>query len=152
MSYTPSKCLSTAALLIFAPSTTPLTLLAWAGDQPSHTAMVGWLALSAGPNDPAVQALRAGLRELGYVDGQDFRIEHRSAEGHVDRLPPLADDLVRSKVDLILTATSDGTRAAMRATDTIPIVAVIPVDDPVVLGFIESLNRPGRNVTGGDHP
>src|SRR5215831_9842489 len=99
------------------------------GQEGRRLTVLGWLALSAGPNDPAVQALQKGLRELGYAEERDFRIEHRSAEDHVERLARLAEELVRLKVDIILTATDDATRAAMRATNSVPIVAVLPVDD-----------------------
>jgi putative ABC transport system substrate-binding protein len=104
--------------------------------------------VAAGPNDTNVEALRDGLRELGYVEGRNFRFEHRSAEGYPDRLPGLAEELARLKVDVILTGTDVATRAAKQATTIIPIVAILPEDDPVAAGFIESFNRPGGNITG----
>jgi len=116
--------------------------------QDSRVATIGWLAISAGPGDPAVQALRAGLFDLGYIEGRDFRLEHRSANGHLERLGPLADELVKLPVDVILTASPEATRAAMKATVAIPIVIVAHSHDPVALGLIQSFNRPGRNVTG----
>ena len=137
----------TIAALMYLLLMSQLSPSAW-GQPASRMAVIGWLALSAGPNDPAVQALRNGLRDLSYIEGRDFRIEHRSAGGRVEQLPGLADELIRSKVDLILTATNEATRAAMRATSTIPIVAVVSTDDPISLGFVQSLNRPGGNVTG----
>jgi putative ABC transport system substrate-binding protein len=111
-------------------------------------ALIGWLAISAGPRDPAVQALRAGLHDLGYIEGRNYRLEHRSADNHLERLPQLAEELVRLHVDAILTASPEATRAAMQATGTVPIVTVAHNDDPVALGFIKSFNRPGGNVTG----
>ena len=120
----------------------------WA--QPSdRVRIVGSLALGATrPSDPIYEAMRAGLRELGYVEGRDFRIEHRTAEGQLERLPRLAEELVRLKVDVIVTGNDEATRAAKQATSTIPIVALLYNHDPVASGFIESFNRPGGNITG----
>ena len=102
-------------------------------------------------SDPIPQryldAFRQGLRELGYVDGQNIAIESRWAEGKHDRLPALAADLVRSKVDVIITLSSPATQAAQQATRTIPIVMSL-VNDPVGSGLVASLARPGGNVTG----
>jgi putative ABC transport system substrate-binding protein len=110
---------------------------------------VGRLSVAAPPNDPATDgALRDGLSELGYVEGRNIRFEYRSAEGHPERLAGLAEELVRLKVDVIVTGTDSATRAAKQATSTIPIVAVLPEDDPVAAGFIESFSHPGGNVTG----
>jgi ABC-type uncharacterized transport system substrate-binding protein len=118
--------------------------------QPSgHVRIIGSLAFGAtSPNDPIYEEIRKGLRELGWVDGRDFRIEHRTAEGHLDRLPRLANELVRLKVDAIVTGNDESTRAAKQATSNIPIVALLYNDDPVASGFIESFNRPGGNITG----
>jgi putative tryptophan/tyrosine transport system substrate-binding protein len=118
------------------------------GQPTSRVATIGWLAISAGPSDPAVQALRAGLLDVGYIEGRDFRLQHRSADGHLERLPLLADDLVKRHADVILTASPEATRAAMQATTAIPIVIVAHNHDPVALGLIQSFNRPGGNVTG----
>src|SRR5207247_6325931 len=92
-------------------------------------------------------AFRQVLRERGYTDGHDFVIETRAAEGRFDRLPGLAADLVRSKVDVILVGATAPLRAAKDATNTIPIV-IAGVGDPVGTGFIASLERPGGNITG----
>ncbi|PWT75493.1 MAG: hypothetical protein C5B46_02525 [Proteobacteria bacterium] len=118
--------------------------------QPSdHVRIIGSLAFGAtSPNDPIYEELRKGLRELGWVDGQDFRIEHRTAEGHQDRLMPLATELVRLKVDAIITGNDEATRAARQATANIPIVALLYNHDPVASGFIQSFPRPGGNITG----
>ena len=88
-----------------------------------------------------------GMSDLGYVDGRNLLIESRSAEGRVERLPGLADDLVRLRVDVIVTAGRVATGAAQKATDTIPIVMGSSVD-PVGYGFVKSLAHPGGNITG----
>src|SRR5262245_28312876 len=104
--------------------------------------------------DPATDSERAGgirlaLRELGYIEGQNIAIEYRFAEGKVDRASELAAELVRLKVDIIVGAAGDQwIRAAKNATKTIPIVMVGVGSDPVRAGFVESLARPGGNVTG----
>jgi len=103
------------------------------------------------PSDPLrqrrLEAFRQGLRELGYVEGQNLAIESRWAEGKYDRYPALAADLVRSKVDVIVAVSGAATQAAQQATRTIPIVMSL-VNDPVGSGLIPSLARPGGNVTG----
>jgi putative ABC transport system substrate-binding protein len=88
------------------------------------------------------------LRELGYIEGQNIVIEYRNAEGEVDRLPNLAADLVRLDVNVIVTATDPATRAAKGATTTIPILMMAINYDPIALGYIDSIARPGANVTG----
>jgi len=94
-----------------------------------------------------VEALRAGLRDLGYVEGKNLVIEYRWAEGNFELLPQLAAELVRLKVDVIVTHGNQGIIAAKNATSTLPIVmATSP--DPVALGFVASLARPGGNITG----
>jgi len=93
------------------------------------------------------QAFRQGLRELGYVEGQNIRFEARWAQGRLDRLPGLAAELVRLPVDVIVTGGGEAARAAKQATSTIPIV-MASGGDPVKLGVVESLARPGGNVTG----
>ena len=93
------------------------------------------------------EAFRRGLRELGYVEGKNIVIEYRYAEGKLDRLPALAAELVRLKVDVIVTAGPLPTRAAKEATSSIPIV-MAQDDDPVGYGFVASLARPGGNITG----
>ncbi len=94
-----------------------------------------------------LQAFRQGLRELGYVEGQNIAIEFRWAEGKYDRLPGLAAELVRLKVNVIVAGGASAIQAAKQATETIPIV-MVSVSDPVAAGFVASLARPGGNITG----
>ncbi len=105
-----------------------------------------------GPTSPSdrphnLDAFRQRLRDLGWVEGQNIVIDHRYAEGAIDRLPDLVAELVRLKVDLIVSMGTQGVMAAKNATETIPIV-MIAVRDPVGIGLIASLARPGGNVTG----
>jgi ABC-type uncharacterized transport system substrate-binding protein len=99
------------------------------------------------PNSLRIEAFRQSLRELGYVEGRDIAIEWRSAEGKADRLAGLAAELVRLKVDVIITGGAGATRPATEATATIPIV-MAQDSDPIESGFVSSLARPGGNVTG----
>jgi putative ABC transport system substrate-binding protein len=99
------------------------------------------------PGSSLHEAFLHGLRDLGYVEGQTIAIERRDAEGQFERLPELAAELVRRKVDVLVTGGVPGTRAAMQATTTIPIV-MFDAGDPVGTGLVASLARPGGNVTG----
>jgi ABC-type uncharacterized transport system substrate-binding protein len=94
------------------------------------------------------EPFRLVLRELGYIDGQNISTEYRYSEGKNDRLPELAAELVRLKVDIIVAGGVPLVRAAMNATKTIPIVMLGQGSDPVEAGLIDSLARPGGNVTG----
>lgn len=94
-----------------------------------------------------LEAFRGGLRDLGYVEGRNLMIEFRWARGKIERLPELAAELVRLKPDVLVTHGPPGALAAKRATETIPIVMGV-VGDPVALGLVVSLARPGGNVTG----
>ena len=116
--------------------------------QPNRTAFLGVLVPAIGPGDPLIDAMRESLRQLGYVEGQNLRIEFRSAQGKEERLPGLAEELVRLKVDVIVAGGDPAIRAARRATNTIPIVMVGYVYDPVASGLIDSYGRPGGNLTG----
>ena len=120
-----------------------------AGDaQPlAKFARIGVLTLAVAPSTPLAEAFRQGLREHGYVEGQNLAFEYRYAEGRADRLPALAAELVRLKVDVIVTESTMAALAAKRATETIPIVMAI-AGDPVKAGVVGSLARPGGNVTG----
>ena len=116
--------------------------------QPTKIPRIGFLSASSPAALSArIEAFRQGLRELGYVEGKNIVIEWRSAEGKLDRLPALAAELVRLKVDIIVTAGPSLTHAAKEATSTIPIVMTFD-PDPVGSGFVASLARPGGNITG----
>ena len=118
--------------------------------QPKKVPRIGYLS----PVDPAsdsarAEGIRLALRELGYIEGQNIAVEYRYAEGRPDREPGLAAELVRLKVDIIVVASGDVTiQAAKNATKTIPIVMTGLGSDPVKAGHVESLARPGGNVTG----
>lgn len=101
----------------------------------------------ANTRSPATEAFEQGLRELGYVEGKNIAIEWRLAQGRFEGLPELAADLVRLNVGVIVAPATPYVRAARNATSTIPIVFAL-VPDPVALGFVASLARPGGNVTG----
>ena len=125
---------------------------AWAhaarGQEASRARRIGLLS----PFSPAdtVQwnkALLRGLRDAGWIDGRNLTIEYRYAEGKKERLPELATDLIRQKVDIIITTVTVDTLAAKNATAEIPIV-MVAVGDPVAIGIVKSLARPGGNITG----
>jgi putative ABC transport system substrate-binding protein len=118
--------------------------------QPKKVHRIGYLSAQDSARESArSQAIRLALRELGYIEGQSIAIEYRYADGKFDRAPELAAELVRLKVDIIVAAGgSPGTRAAKNATKTIPIVMMGGGSDPVEEGLVESLARPGGNVTG----
>jgi putative ABC transport system substrate-binding protein len=116
--------------------------------QPGKVPRVGFLSgQSLSTISTRTETFRQGLRELGYVEGKNIVIEWRYAEGKLDRLPALAAGLVRLKVDVIVTSGLGSTRPANEATNTIPIV-MTQDPDPVGDGFVASLARPGRNITG----
>jgi putative ABC transport system substrate-binding protein len=118
------------------------------GQLPSKVWRIGYLGSSArAPVNFAFDAFRQGMRELGYVEGKNLVIEARFADGVYDRLPGLAAELVELKVDVILADASPAIRAAQKATNTIPIV-MGSTGDPVGSGFVQSLARPGGNITG----
>src|SRR5713101_5123022 len=108
---------------------------------------IGFLTAGSAPTSPTKGPFRQGLHDLGYVEGRDFVMEYRWAEGHPDRLPELAADLVRARVDVIVTGGTPATIAAKQATQTIPIVFAV-AGAVVQKGIVESLARPGGNVTG----
>ena len=116
--------------------------------QPKKVPLIGFLgATSLSTISDRVEAFRQGLRELGYVEGKNIVVEYRWAEGKIERLPDLATELVRLKVDVIVSGGNSATQAAKKATNTIPIV-MTQVSDPVASGFVASLARPGGNITG----
>ena len=129
-------------------ATVLLTTVPAEAQQPTKIPLIGHLnAPSLSANAARIEAFRQGLRELGYVEGKNIVIEWRSADGKPDRLPALAAELVRRKVDIIVAGGGPTTRAAKAATSTIPIIMTND-SDPVVNGFVASLARPGGNITG----
>ena len=138
-----------SALAFWLLTALPLTFSVSAeAQQPTKIPRIGYLGgNSPSSNSDRIEAFRQGLRELGYVEGENIVIEWRHHEGKLDRLPALAAELVRLKVDIIITVGSPAARAAKEATVTIPIV-MIQVGDPVGSGFVASLARPGGNITG----
>ena len=117
--------------------------------QPKKVPRIGYLTSSEPARESRFEAIRLALRELGYIEGENIASEYRYAAGKLDRLPELAAELVRLKVDIIV-ATGGGPviQAPKNATKTIPIVMVGQGADPVEAGLVESLARPGGNVTG----
>ncbi len=133
-------CLLPAVLL--------LTVSLAAAQQSGKIPRIGFLGVaSLSATSARIEAFRHGLRELGYVEGKNIVIEYRWAEGKIERLPDLAAELVRLKVDVIVTSSAAPTRAAKEATTTIPIVMAND-NDPVGSGHVASLARPGGNITG----
>ena len=117
--------------------------------QPGKVPRIGYLSGSGDPStpNPYIEAFRRGLRDLGYTEGKNIQVEYRYAEGMEDRLPSLIAELVQLKVDVLVSPTPTAIRAAKQATKTIPIVMVTTVD-PVAAGLVDSLARPGGNITG----
>jgi putative ABC transport system substrate-binding protein len=117
--------------------------------QPKKIPRIGYVRVVGAPSPPGpnVEAFRRGLRELGYVDGENIMIEFRYAEGKPDRIPSLVAELVQLKVDVLVSGDDPTIRVAKQATKTIPIVMVIN-QDPVATGLVDSLARPGGNITG----
>ena len=136
-------------LFIWLPATLLLITVSPApAQQPTKIPRIGFLGgASASANAGRVEAFRQGLRELGYVEGKNTVIEYRWAEGRLDRLPALAAELSRLKVDVIISAGPTVTRVVKEKIATIPIVMGFD-DDPVGSGFVASLARPAGNITG----
>ena len=126
-----------------------LPTLAAEAQETANKAHVGVLLLTprAGAGGAYIEALRGGLRELGYVEGQNLLLEIRSAEGRPDRLPRLAAEILGTRPDVLVTAGSEAILTLKRATDVVPIV-MATVMDPVALGITPSLAKPGGNLTG----
>ena len=118
--------------------------------QPAKIFKIGYLSVQTdarGSRGGSRQLVRQHLHALGYVDGKNIVFEYRYADNKLDRLPGLADEIVRHKVDLILASSNPAALAAKNATKTIPIV-FLGAGDPVALGLVDSLARPGENITG----
>ncbi len=136
-----------ALLVLFAVGVLLLPLVAEA-QQVRKVYRIGWLHPTSPSSTPQWDAtFRQGLRDLGYVEGENIVIEYRLAEGRYERLPELAAELVRLNVDLIVATAGVATKAAMQASSTIPIVFVMAAD-PLATGLVHSLRRPGGYVTG----
>jgi len=114
--------------------------------QPGQVPKIGWLS-ARHSSVPGIELIRPELRKLGYVEGKNIAIEHRYADNKFDRLPALADELVSLKVEVLLTPSTIEALAAKNATRTIPIV-FLSAADPVASGLVDSLARPGGNMTG----
>src|SRR5205809_2004404 len=130
-------CLLTTAVL--------LTVSVVKAQQTARIPRIGFVAGSR--EGTSIGAFQRGLRDLGYIDGKHIQVEYRYAEGNVDRIPTLVNELVQLKVDVLVVITLIGIRAAKEATKTIPIV-MVTTQDPVATGIIDSLGRPGGNITG----
>ena len=117
--------------------------------QAAKVPRVGYLTAGGDPNTPGpeVETFRQGLRDLGYIEGKNVLLEYRGAEGKQDRIPGLVAELVQIKVDALVITSLPAIRAAKQASKTIPIIMVTSVD-PVATGLVDSLARPGGNVTG----
>jgi len=115
--------------------------------QQAKVAKIGYLGVRPAAPGSGHDIIRRMLRELGYIEGKNMAFEYRSAENNLDRLPAVADELVRLKVDVLVTSTTRSVLAARNATRTIPIV-FFSVADPVASGLVDSLARPGGNITG----
>ena len=118
--------------------------------QPAKIPRIGYVRVVGAPSIPGpnVDAFRQGLKDLGYVEGKNILIEFRYAEGKPDRVPSLVAELIELKVDVLVSGDAPAIRIARDATKTIPIVMVIN-QDPVATGLVDSLARPGGNITGG---
>ena len=119
--------------------------------KPDKVPRIGYLSRgdkpSANTPDLKAEAFRLGLRDLGYIDGQNIHLEFRYAEGKAERFPDFLSELMQLKVDVLVSGTIQAIRIAKEATKTIPIV-ILTQGDPVESGLVESLARPGGNITG----
>ena len=126
-----------------------LTISRVHAQQPNKIPRIGYLSGAGDPSNPGpnVEAFQRGLQELGYIEGQNILVEYRYVEGRVDRITSLVAELMQLKVDVFISGNLVAIRAAKQATKTIPIVMVTTAD-PVTAGLIDSLARPGGNITG----
>src|SRR5215813_3136931 len=142
--------MSRRVLVLFCLLITVLLITGFAeAQQLAKIPRIGFLSGSGDPNTPGLQldASRRGLRELGYIEGKNILVEYRYVEGRVDRIPSLVAELMQLKVDVFISGNLVAIRAAKQATKTIPIV-MVSTADPVTAGLIDSLARPGGNITG----
>jgi len=137
----------TRALLLFI-AAVQLWSSASSAQSPNRIPVVGVLTVTVGPSDPVATSFRDGLKQFGYIDGENIKIDHRSADGRVDQLPRLAEELVRLRVDIIVVGAEPALSIVTKATTTIPIVMLSVDRDPVATGLVKSLSHPGGNVTG----
>jgi putative ABC transport system substrate-binding protein len=134
-------CLASAAMLF-------VLCVPANAQQSAKIPRIGYIAaVGAEARNPNFEAFRRGLRDLGYISGKNILIEHRAIEGKADRIPSLVAELIQLRVDVVVSPISAAIRAAKHATKTIPIVMVTTLD-PVATGFVDSLARPGGNITG----
>ena len=126
-----------------------LVACGWAAEaqQPAKVAKIGWLAVRPASAAFSIEAFQREFSKLGYVEEKNLVFEYRYAEGKLDRLPALAEELVRLKVDVLIAPNTPAALAAKKATKSIPIV-FIDVTDPIGVGLVDSLARPGGNITG----
>jgi putative tryptophan/tyrosine transport system substrate-binding protein len=139
-----------ANIMVFALGSLCVALCSIATAQPQgkKVARIGYLAgVSAAADTPRLDAFRQGLRDLGYLEGQNIVVEYRHENQNLDRLPQLAKELIALKLDVLVTVTTNAAQAAQHATRTIPIV-FMGLTDPITAGVVDSLARPGRNATG----
>jgi len=130
-------------------ATTLVAPLVYADEKPGKVWRIGFLGSdTAGGYAKQIEAMRAGLRDYGFVEGKNLAIEFRWADGKQERLQHLATDLARQKIDILVTHGSAGTRALKAATTQVPIVMATVGGDPVEAGLVSGLARPGGNVTG----
>ena len=140
----------TARIIVYALSALILAFVHFAeAQQPKKVPRIGFVTGSGEPNspEPNVEAFRQGLQSLGYIEGKNIFVEYRYPEGKLDRIPSLVAELVQLKVDVFVSPSLSAILAAKQATKTIPIVMLIN-GNPVELGIIDSLARPGGNITG----
>ena len=140
---------STIGVMVILTLSVLVAPLATEGQQATKVYRIGWLSpgFPRPDHDPPVDAFRQGLRDLGYVEGQNLVMEYRGAEGQDERLPALAAELARLQVEVIVAVGTQATRPAQQATRTIPIV-MTGTNDPVGQGLVASLAHPGGNTTG----
>jgi putative tryptophan/tyrosine transport system substrate-binding protein len=143
--------MSARILIVFCSLITVLLITALPAEaqQPAKIPRIGWVSGSGDRNTPGpqVEAFQQGLRDIGYIEGKNIVVEYRYAEGKMDRIADLVAELVKLQVDVLVSPNGPAVLAAKQATKTIPIVMVV-VLDPVATGIVDSLARPGGNITG----